>query len=122
LSSISRIVASAVDFLAGITAAEEGLAAGDSVGLLLALGEEDLVGDGELCGFGVGDEVFSVVTETLGSSDLLFSDGEASGDGLSSCAKAKGTAAAKSAVSARTVIFIRFSYRNFEGSSRAGNA
>jgi hypothetical protein len=98
-----------------MTAVKEVLAAGDSLGLLLALGEDDLVGDGEACGFGVGDEVFSVVTETLGSSDLVVSDGEAAGDGLSSWAKANGTAAAKSAVSARTVIFIRFSLLEYLG-------
>jgi hypothetical protein len=98
-----------VDFLAGISAAEDGLVAGLSLGVLLALGDEDLLGDGEAFGFGVGvgDEVFSVVTETLGS------DGAAAGDGLSSWAKANGTAVAKSAASARTVIFIRFSNWNF---------
>lgn len=104
---MSRIVASGVDFLEGITAAGDELAAGAALGLLfVASGDEDLLGEGEVCGFGVGDEVFSVVTETLGSEVLLSRD--AAGDGLavSSWAAAKGTAAAKRAAIATMVIFI----------------
>jgi hypothetical protein len=80
LSSISRIVASGVDFFAGITAAGDELVLGVALGLvLLAAGDEDLVGDGEVSAFGAG-EVFSVVTETLVSEAVA--SGEAAGDGL----------------------------------------
>jgi len=95
--------------LVGITADDERLVVGDSLGLLLAAGDEDFVGEGDAVGFGVGGAVFSVATETVGSSDVLFSVGDAAGDGLSSWANANGAAAAKSAVKARTVIFIWFS-------------
>jgi len=110
---MSRIVASGVDFLLGITAADEGLVVGDSLGLLLAAGDEDFVGEGDAVGFGEGGAVFSVVTETVGSSDALFSAGDAAGEGLFSWANANGAAAAKSAVRARTVIFIWFSLLEF---------
>src|SRR5881394_2799732 len=103
------MVASAVDFFAGIDADDDGLAVADSVGLLLAAGDEDFVGEAEAVGFGVGDTVFSVVTETVGS--LLFS----AGDALSSWANASGAAAAKSRLRAKTVIFIRFSLLEFRG-------
>ena len=109
MSSISRIVASGVDFLAGITAEGDELVLGVALGLLfVAAGEEDLLGDGELSDFGVGETVFSVVTETLVSGAVA--SGDAAGDGLdvSSWAKANGVAAAKRAVTAMIVIFIWF--------------
>jgi hypothetical protein len=99
-----------VDFLTGITAddggltEEDGLLAGDALGLLFAEGDADFVGEADDFGFGVGEAAFSVVTETLGSS------GEAAGDGLSSWANANGTAAVNRAVTARTAIFICFSF------------
>jgi hypothetical protein len=100
--------------LAGIDAADEadGLAAGVALGLLFAVGDEDLVGEAEVAGFGVGDTVFSVVTDTVGS--LLFS-GDAAGEAASSWAIANGAAAAQIRVRARTVIFIRFSFLEFRG-------
>jgi hypothetical protein len=110
LSSISLIVASGVDFFVGITAAGDELVLGVALGLLLvAAGEEDLVGEAEASDFGAGDAVFSVVTETLGScfSEAVAS-GDAAGDGLSSWPRANGVAAAKSAVMATIVIFIWF--------------
>src|SRR5882724_7327358 len=110
---MSRIVASGVDFLAGITAAADGLLSGVALGLLFAEGDDDFVGEADAAGFGVGETVFSVVTETLGSP--LFSDAVAVGDGLSSWANANGTAAANRAVTARTAIFICFSFWNFTG-------
>ena len=70
--------------MAGITAADDGLAEEDglvpgvALGLLFAEGDADFVGEADDFGFGVGEVLFSVVTETLGSS------GEAAGDGLSS--------------------------------------
>ena len=98
----------------------EGLAAGLSLGLLLADGEDDFDGeaDGDAFGLGVGDTVFSVVTETLGSEAVA--SGEAAGDVLSSCANAKGAAAANKMVTARTAIFIGFSCWNLRR-SRAGS-
>ena len=115
---MSRIVASGVDFFVGNTAAEDGLIPGDglvpgvALGLLLAEGDDDFAGEADDFGFGVGETVFSVVTETLGS--VLFSDavssGEAAGEGLSSWAIANGAAAANRAVRARTAIFIWFSF------------
>src|SRR5438045_9110426 len=113
---MSRIVASGVDFFVGNTAAEDGLIPGDglvpgvALGLLLAEGDDDFVGEADAFGLGVGETVFSVVTETLGS--LVFSDAVSAGDGLSSWANANGTAAANRAVTARTAIFIRFSFWN----------
>jgi hypothetical protein len=101
--------------LAGITAAGDALVDGASLALLFAAGEDDLVGDGEAEGFGVGDSVFSVVTETLGSE--VVASGEAAGDGLSSWAKANVTATANNALSARTVIFMWFSFWNLGGNS-----
>src|SRR2546430_8166121 len=115
---MSRIVASGVDFLAGITAAADGLPAGVALGLLLAEGDDDFVGEADDAGFGVGETVFSVVTETLGSP--LFSDAVAAGDGLSSWANAKGTAAANRAVTARTAIFICLSFGLLRG-TKPGN-
>src|SRR5213075_2025166 len=116
---MSRIVASGVDFLAGITAAADGLLAGVALGLLLAEGDDDFVGEVDGAGFGVGEMVFSVVTETLGSP--LFSDAVAAGDGLSSWANANGTAAAHRAVTARTAIFICFSFWTFAGVPSLGS-
>ncbi len=108
---MSLIVASGVDFFVGMTVAGEELLLGVVLGLVLAAaGEEDLAGEGETSDFGAGDAVFSVVTDTLGScfSEAVAS-GDAAGDGLSSCAKANGVAAAKSAVMATIMIFICFS-------------
>jgi len=101
--------------LAGITAAADGLLAGVALGLglLLAAGDDDFAGEADDAGFGVGETVFSVVTETLGSP--LFSDAVAAGDGLSSWANANGTAAANRAATARTAIFICFSFWIFSG-------
>ena len=104
------MVASGVDFFAGISVAVEELGAGLTLALLLAEGDEDFAGEVDAAGLGVGETVFSVVTETLGSDDVLFSDavssGDAAGDGLSSWANASGTAPANRAVAARTAIFI----------------
>jgi hypothetical protein len=108
LSSISRIVASGVDFFVGITAAGDELALGVALGLvLLTAGDEDLLGEGEVSDLG-GGGVLSVVTDTLGSSAFseVVASGEAAGDGLSSWARANGVAAAKRAVMATSVIFI----------------
>jgi hypothetical protein len=99
-----------VDFFVGITAADDAFVAGVALGLLLlAAGDEVLVGDGELSDFGAGEAFFSVVTETLGSEAVA--SGEAAGAGLdvSSWATANGAAAIISAVTARMVIFIWFS-------------
>jgi hypothetical protein len=104
---MSLIVASGVDFFVGITAAGDALVLGVALGLLLvAAGEEDLVGEGDASDFGVAVVVASVGTETLGS---CLSEAVAAGDGLSSWAKANGVARAKSAVMATIVIFIWFS-------------
>jgi hypothetical protein len=96
-----------------MTAAGELLVVAVSLGLVFGAGDEDLVGEGDAWGFGEGDAVFSVVTETLGSSVVLFSaavaSGDAAGDGLSSWAMTNGVAAAKRAVMATMVIFIWFS-------------
>ena len=84
MSSMSLIVASGLDFFIGITAADDVL--GLALGLLLvAAGDEDLAGEGDVSDFGAGVAVASVVTETLGScfSEAVAS-GEAAGDGLSS--------------------------------------
>jgi len=88
-----------------------GLVLGVSLGLLFAAGDEDFVGEGEAFGFGVGETVFAVVTDTLGSDELVLAEavnsGDAAGEGLSSWAKARGVPAAKrSAVRARTMVFI----------------
>ena len=108
---MSLIVASAVDFFVGITAAGDVLVLGVALGLLLvAAGEEDLLGEGVASDLGAGEAVFSVVTDTLGSELVSgFSEAVAAGDGLSSWARANGVAAAKSAVMATIVIFIWFS-------------
>jgi hypothetical protein len=100
-----------VDFFSGIAAVVEGLGAGVSLGLLLADGDDDLVGEAEAeafgFGFGVGEAVFSVVTETLGS-DAVAS-GVAGGDEVTSWASATGTITANKAATARTAFFIWFS-------------
>jgi hypothetical protein len=104
------MVASAVDFFVGIAAAGDELVLGVGLGLLLvAAGEADLLGEGEAFAvsfLGVGETVFSVVTETLGSSDFsrAVASGEAAGE--SSWATAKGAAAAKKVVRARIMSFI----------------
>jgi hypothetical protein len=82
----------------------------------LAEGDEDFFGDADASAFGLGDAVFSVVTETVVSEAVA--SGEAAGDGLSSWAPAN-RAPANSVVRARTVIFIWFSLVEFGGSSRA---
>jgi hypothetical protein len=93
--------------LAGITAAGEDFVVGVALGLVLvAAGEEDLLGVEEGAGLGV-EALFSVVTETLGSEAVV--SGTGAGDGLSSWATAKGVAAAKRAVVATSMIFIWFS-------------
>jgi len=111
LSSISLRVASGVDFFVGITATGDVLVLGVALGLVLvAAGEEDLLGDAVAAVFGAGEAVFSVVTETLGSwFSAAVASGEAAGDAVSSWARARDVAAAKSAVIATIVIFIWFS-------------
>jgi hypothetical protein len=90
--------------LVGISAAGEALLLGVALGLALAAGDEDLLGEGELFGFGVGEAVFSVVTETLGSEGF-----SAAGEALSSWANAIGTAAVdKAAIRAKSASFIWF--------------
>jgi hypothetical protein len=108
---MSLIVASGVDFFAGISAAGDELLLGVALGLVLAAGDEDLLGEGEVSAFvaGAGEALFSVATETVGSEG--FSAAVASGDGaggvLSSWARAIEAAAVKrAAVTARTVSFI----------------
>jgi hypothetical protein len=95
--------------LTGIAAAGDELALGVALALDLgAAGEEDLLGEVEGFGFGVGEAVFSVVTDTDGS-DLVVSrvvvSGGAAGDALSSCARASG-AATNRAARQKKVIFI----------------
>src|SRR5437763_12769011 len=109
---MSLSVASGVDFFTGMTAAEVSF---DGVGLALLFSAGDDFGeaDGEALGFGEGEAVFSVVTETLvsegdavGFSDAVAS-GEAAGEGLdSSWARAKGTAAKTRAVRTSIIVFI----------------
>ena len=111
LSSISRMVASGVDFFTGMDAAGDELLAG--LGLLLGSGEEDLGAAGELTDFGAGVADFSVVTETLGSEGevSVFSEADASGDAAgvdSSWARANGAPAITTAVMARRANFICF--------------
>ena len=101
------MVASGVDFFVGIAAVEAGLALGL---VFVVAGEDVLVGEAE--GFGVGD-VFSVVTETLGSVRLvsalsgIVTSGESAGDGLavSSCAN-PGRIANTIKARTRTSVFI----------------
>ena len=109
------MVASGVDFFVGITAADAGLVLG--LVFVVAAGEVVLVGDGEVSGFGVGDAVFSVVTDTLGS-DVLVSalsgtavSGDEAGEGLevSSWATATDKAAAIK-TRGRTYFFIWVSF------------
>lgn len=113
---MSRIVASGVPFLLGITAAGEELVDGASLAVLFADGDEDFFGDADASAFGLGDAVFSVATETVVSA--VVASGDAAGDGLSSWATAN-KAPANSVVRAKTVIFIWFSLVEFGGSSRA---
>ena len=118
LFSISRKVASGVDFLVGITAVDGAFvvaAAGElafagAVDFTDAAGELLLLAAGELLFTGSG--VFSVVTDTLGSfaEEEEVSGAAASGVGagvsVSSWAKASGAAAKTNAVRARMVNFI----------------
>jgi hypothetical protein len=95
-----------------MTAAGDELVLGVALGLdLVAAGEEDLLGEAEDCGLGLGEAVFSVVTETVGS-DLVVSgvvtSGGGVGDALSSCVKAS-EAVANRVARQRTTIFIGFS-------------
>jgi hypothetical protein len=93
-------------------------AAGDELVLGVALafdlgaaGEEDLLGEAEGFGLGLGDAVFSVVTDTDGSDRVVSGvvvSGGAAGDVLSSCARANGPAASRVAKQ-KTAIFIGFS-------------
>ena len=81
------------------------------MGLALVFSAGDDFGevDGEALGFGEGEAVFSVVTETLVSEGdaVGFSDAVASGEGLdSSWAWLMGTAAKTTAVRARMIVFI----------------
>jgi hypothetical protein len=82
---MSLSVASGVDFFTGMTAVEVSF---DGVGLalLFSAGDDFDEADGEALGFGEGEAVFSVVTETLGSAGDVagFSDAVASGAGLDS--------------------------------------
>jgi hypothetical protein len=92
-----------------MTAAEVGAV----LALLFSAGDDFGEADGEALGFGDGEAVFSVVTETLvsegdavGFSDTVAS-GEAAGMGLaSSWARAKGAAAMTRAEMARIIVFI----------------
>jgi hypothetical protein len=96
--------------LTGITAVGDELALGVALELdFVEAGEEAFVGEAEACGFGEGDIVFSVVTETEGSDGLVgaVASGGA-GEALSSWARVSG-AAAKRTARQRTVIFIGFS-------------
>src|SRR4051812_25757328 len=96
------MVASALDSLTGMAAAGEELLAGLGLGLdLAAVGEEDLVGDADGLGFGDGEAVFSVVTETVGSEGVVSGSGEE----VTSWQRASGPAV-KRAARQRTVIFI----------------
>src|SRR4051812_4065136 len=99
------MVASALDFLTGITAAAGELLLGLGLGLdFAAAGEEDLVGEAEGLGFGVGEAVFSVVTDTVGSDGVVSGSGEE----VTSWVRASG-AVVNRAARQRTVIFIGFS-------------
>ena len=108
LSSISRMVASGVDFFTGMTAAGDGDFVDGSVGLLFADGEDDLVASGEALTVGDGDADLSVVTETLGSEAVASGLGAGVGLNSVSWARANGAAATTSAVTARILIFICF--------------
>lgn len=82
---------------------------GVALGLdLVDADEEDLLGEADDCGFGLGEAVFSVVTDTEGS-DLVVvgvvTSGGGAGDALSSCVNAS-PAVANRAARQRTVIFI----------------
>ena len=107
-------MASGLDFLGGMTAAEVPLAGGASEPLFGEGGADFTAAAGELADFGAGDAVFSVVTDTLGSEDegSAFSGGVISGeaDGLgldsSTWARANGAEAIRRAVKARMVLFI----------------
>jgi hypothetical protein len=86
-------------------------AAGEELLLVLGLGldlgaagDKDLVGDAEGFGFGEGEAVFSVVTDTVGSEGVVSGSGEE----VTCCATANGPAI-KRAARQRTVIFIGFS-------------
>jgi hypothetical protein len=106
---MSRIVASGVDFFVGMTAAEVELALGVALGVVFAAaGDEDLLGEGEAAALGVGETVFSVVTETLGSLDFweAVASGEAAGEAVSSWARANGVAVTKSAAKRAIMSFI----------------
>ena len=101
--------------MVGMTAAPGALAAWVALGLaLVTAGEAALVAAGELSVFGLGEASFSVLIETLGSADSVFSEtvisGDASGTGVSvaSWASANGVAAATSRVMARMVFYICF--------------
>src|ERR1041384_8040134 len=117
LSSMSRIVASGVPFLLGITAAAEAVVDGASLAVLLADGDEDFFGEADASTLGLGDAVFSVATDTVVSE--AEASGDAAGDGLSSWATAN-RAPANSVVRARTVIFIWFSLVDFEAAPERG--
>jgi hypothetical protein len=76
---------------------------GASLAVLFADGDEDFFGDADASAFGLGEAVFSVVTETVGSEAVA--SGDAAGEALSSWATAN-RAPANSVVRARTVIFM----------------
>ena len=78
---MSLIVASGLDFLVGMTAAGEALAAGVAEGALLLV-EGALVAAGELSARGVGEAVFSVVTDTLGADSFCDALGDVAGVGV----------------------------------------
>ena len=108
---MSLIVASGVDFFVGIRAVVVEAVLGVALGVVLvAAGEEDLLGEAEASVLGAGEAVFSVVTDTVGSELVSgFSEAVASGDGLSSWARTNGVAAANSTVMAAIRVFIWFS-------------
>src|SRR5688500_18448283 len=98
-----------------MTAADGAFWAGVALGLLLVAGGDDsLAGAGELVGFGLGEASLSVLIDTLGSADSVFSETVISGDdsgagvAVSSWASANGAAAANSRLMARMVFFICF--------------
>jgi len=67
-----------------MTAADDGFVVVVLGLLFVAAGEEALVAAGEVAGLGVGEAVFSVVTETLGSDEEVsgFSETVDSGAGV----------------------------------------
>src|SRR4051812_43833059 len=104
------MVASAVDFLIGLALAEAAVGLGPGL-VFEGTADDALVGEADASafgfGFGVGEAVFSVVIDTLGSDRLVsalsgtVSSGE--GDELTSWAFATGRAAATTAKAKRDI-------------------